>query len=411
MSDIYNPSKPLSLEAMDAPKRAGDVFGDPGATAPVVPPPGSDIVVAGTDLFFAQATREYDEGLINQVLWTKVLASSAGDKAKAKLAYLRSRATELRLAKRDENVADETARARALPAAEIVQLAGQARVQPASAEVEATARPARKRKRAYMTGIASALGISVLVGLGWLLAVGRAPDTAQPSARTAAPAIAKAAAQGASAQQAAANAATVTNEPPREDWPRKVRELREAGNWNVLVLYATEWTRLEPANATAWNELSAGYVKLRQLDEATAAANKAVQLAPSDATYWRTLGQVNMAADEPDAALRAFEQATTLDDKDVYSFVQTGVINAQSERLPQARAAFDKALATSPDDVQALCGQALIAQKQGRIKDAEALARQLKTLSGKCGDWSEPDTVTRTVRRSASYRPVPAPHR
>ena len=53
-----------------------------------------------------------------------------------------------------------------------------------------------------------------------------------------------------------------------DDFSRKVSELKAAGNWNVLVLYAVEWARKAPANAEAWNELSLGYAKLRQFNDA-----------------------------------------------------------------------------------------------------------------------------------------------
>ena len=48
----------------------------------------------------------------------------------------------------------------------------------------------------------------------------------------------------------------------------RIDKLREVGNWNVLVLLATEWTRREPGNPRAWMQLSEGYVELRQLPEA-----------------------------------------------------------------------------------------------------------------------------------------------
>jgi Flp pilus assembly protein TadD len=69
-----------------------------------------------------------------------------------------------------------------------------------------------------------------------------------------------------------------------------VRQLRAAGNWNVLVLYAAEWTRKEPDNAAAWNHLAVGYSNLRQYNDALDAAERAVQLAPADAIAWRNLG-------------------------------------------------------------------------------------------------------------------------
>ena len=105
---------------------------------------------------------------------------------------------------------------------------------------------------------------------------------------------------------------------------RKVQELRDAGNFNVMVLFATEWTRKEPDNAAAWDELRIGYVHLRQYEDARSAAKKAVQLAPDDARMWRNLASVNMDLDDPEGALAAFEQASARNSTDVDSLHAIG---------------------------------------------------------------------------------------
>lgn len=178
-----------------------------------------------------------------------------------------------------------------------------------------------------------------------------------------------------------------------DDFVGKVRELREAGNWNVLVLYAVEWTRKQPGNPQAWKELSTGYVMLRQFDEALEAATRAVQLAPADFELWQTLGQVNVALAQPAKALVAFERAADLNGRDVTSLIQAGMLNAELGHLPQAREAFARALAVSPGDVDALCGSASIAQKEGRSKDADAFMRQVKSVERVCRDSTVAETV------------------
>ena len=55
----------------------------------------------------------------------------------------------------------------------------------------------------------------------------------------------------------------------------KVQELLHAGNWNVLVLHAAEWTRKQPENANAWKHLSVGYANLGQTADALAAMYRA----------------------------------------------------------------------------------------------------------------------------------------
>jgi cytochrome c-type biogenesis protein CcmH/NrfG len=150
-----------------------------------------------------------------------------------------------------------------------------------------------------------------------------------------------------------------------------VQQLKNEGKWNVLVLYASEWTRKDPNNAAAWYELSVGYANLRQHEEAFDAATKAVQLSPGNPLFWRNLGHVNVAV----------------------------------ERLPEAGMAFDRALAVSSDDVDALCGAALIAQRQGRPKDADAIATRVKSLDGRCPRVSDGETVMVVVGSPAARKP------
>ena len=54
----------------------------------------------------------------------------------------------------------------------------------------------------------------------------------------------------------------------RAEREAKVQELMGAGNWNVLVLHAAEWTRKDPTYADAWKYLAVGYANMRQHDDA-----------------------------------------------------------------------------------------------------------------------------------------------
>jgi tetratricopeptide (TPR) repeat protein len=145
--------------------------------------------------------------------------------------------------------------------------------------------------------------------------------------------------------------------------------MKQARNWNVLVLYATEWTRKEPANAAAWRELSVGYANLRQLDDAFDAATRAVSLAPADAEAWRGLGRVNFAL----------------------------------ERWPDAGTAFEKALAVRADDQDALCGAAAVARREGRFKDADALSRRMGA-DASCPGYGDVESVSVSVRSAPPKR-------
>jgi len=150
-----------------------------------------------------------------------------------------------------------------------------------------------------------------------------------------------------------------------------VQQLKDAANWNVLVLYASKWTRDEPNNAAAWKELSIGYENLRQFDDAVVAATKAAELSPTEALLWRNVGHLNVTLD----------------------------------RLPEAASAFDRALAISNADADALCGAALVAQRSGQMKEADAIARQVKSTGGTCPGASDGESVTVAARTAAPTKP------
>ncbi|MEO8565134.1 MAG: tetratricopeptide repeat protein, partial [Betaproteobacteria bacterium] len=163
-----------------------------------------------------------------------------------------------------------------------------------------------------------------------------------------------------------------TNEGGADALAATVRELKIAGNWNVLVLYANEWTRKEPNSAAAWRELSVGYANLQQFNDALDAATKAVQLAPQDALPWRNLGQINLTVD----------------------------------RLPEAAVAFGKALAVNPDDADSRCGAALVAERQARPKDPTAVTRRVGPADGGCFDMSFGDANVVSASGAAARKPA-----
>ena len=282
-------------------------------------------------------------------------------------------------------------------------------------EEDRQATPVERPSRKKLTAIAAAVGCLVIVA-GLVIAL-RSESTPAPQVQPVAPAIAAAEARAPAAAPAPpAVSSPVTNSPASPDqgpafgdFGGRLQALKDAGNWNVFVIYATEWARKQPGNPDAWRELSFGYLKLRQFRDALDAAKKAVELAPGSFLAWQSLGKVNLGLEESSAALAAFERAAALNDQDVVSLVQAGMLDARLGRLPEARVAFSKALALSPEDVDALCGAAAVAQKEGRAKDAEAMAQQLKSLNGICRDSGSVESVHVPSSGPAGYRSPASP--
>jgi tetratricopeptide (TPR) repeat protein len=388
------------LSLVDVPAISGDAAETPAVTksgAPAGTASASALPLEAQDGSLAEAEKEYAAGRVDAPLWTWAVEQAGGDKAQARRIYLDGRAIALRAAKRNEDAPPPTPVVRAPPAPvvkarrnapELGSFAREGRNAPAAKETSRTRRGSARPNRRQVILAAGVLG-TVVVITGWVaLRSWSSPAQQQSVAKPAAPVnVAR------TAPVAANTSGPARENVPGEDFAGRVQALEKAGNWNLLVIYAAEWTRKQPGNAEPWKRLSMGYIKLRQFGDALDAATKAVQLAPEDFLQWQNLGQINVALQRPEEALLAFRRAEALNDRDLVSLVQDGILNTQLGRLPDAKIAFAKALALGPEDVQALCGAAAIAQKEGRVKDADAMARQVTSLGGRCRDSNGSESV------------------
>jgi tetratricopeptide (TPR) repeat protein len=379
-------------------------------------PPSTDSerapTAASEDRFLAKAAKEHAAGHVDPPLWARAVAQAGADTALATRIYLDSRATALRVAKRNANSARRARVVEVLsnaPDPDFVAEEAKFGDETASKEGKRSRRGTEEPNRRRMFLAAAALGSVIIVAGSIALWPENGP--AQPTKLAGPASPVGASGRSASLRQTAA-ATTNTSEPVREaisneEIVSRVQALEKAGNWNLLVIYAVEWTRKQPDNAAAWRELSRGYVKLRQFGESLDAAMKAVQVAPEDFLVWQNLGQLHAALQRPVEALSAFQRAVALNDRDAISLVQEGLLNTQLGHLSDARIAFDKALALSPENAEALCGAASLAQKEGRLKDAEAMMRQVSSVGGGCRDPNAGDSVRVAASNPAQSRPKP----
>jgi len=373
------------------------------------PPPAAPSAGTGSeqaprreeDRYLMKAMREHASGSIDPALWAHAMAQARDDRAAATRLYLQSRATAIRVEKRNEQAARR--------AGVVEALSGDTNAQPPAAEAPQASAAAPAPKGA-LSALASRMGGKRLITIGGALGVAVVgaflvfrPGTAPvPQTSAAKPAAA--------APAPAASAKVERQEIPSEELAARVGAMKDAGNWNLLVINAVEWTRRYPANRDAWKELSLGYVQLRQWNDALDATRKAIALAPDDLLLWQTLGQVYVNLRRPVDAVEAFQRATALNERDVGSWVQQGQLNIQIRRLPDAKAAFERALAVNPGDVEALCGQLTVAQKEEREKDAAALARQVGSLGASCPEsYSGQTSVVKATQRVDNLKPERKP--
>lgn len=367
-------SKALALEPVEFPTAGAGSPRAPLEEVSAKDKPQRDLRMTSADEFLATAAKEYEAGTVDQALWRRAADQCRGDASLVIAAYLNARATVLRH-KRDETAKNKPRPVSPNPAPSDSEIEVEADIETASANLAGVLARAKRMKLWYAAGAAAAFAV-----VGAIVFLVASPGGSDPAlARTASPSTNRSAPSPArtSAQATSADAQGSGGAGSAPTLAATVQQLKAAGNWNVVVLYATEWTRKEPGNAAAWHELSAGYAKLRQYNEALDAAAKAVQLAPGDSLVWRNLGQINLAVD----------------------------------RLPEAGFAFDRALAVSPDDADARCGAALVAQRQSRPKDPGAISARVGPSDAGCPELASESAVSVVVGSPAAGKPVPLPRR
>ena len=358
--------KALALEPVEVSTPAGDGSADAKGQR--------DLRMTTLDEFLAQAAREYEAGNIDQAVWRRAADQCGDDASLAVAAYLRTRATALQLKHKLGERSETQARAASSTRG---ASDGKAPSEP-HAEIVSTkftgVRPRNPKSKLIYLAAAAAAFVVVVAVVYLLVSPPERKSVQLPVAHAAAPSTNQSApAPPRTEQPVVKSASGVTNQDdPGTKLETTVQQLKSVGKWNVLVLYAAEWTRQEPNNATAWNELSVGYAKLQQFNDALDAATKAVQLSPGDSLLWRNLGQINLTVD----------------------------------RLPEAGIAFDKALALSPDDADARCAATLVAERQARPKDTVATVRRVKPVDGSCPDMTYGENATVAAGGSATRKPI-----
>jgi len=405
-------TKPMTLELVpvETSPMAEDGNGDAakGAPAAPVPPPAPaaapaaaepsiEFVAPGAapidldatqpihaDRFLREATLQYQEGHVDAPLWDRALAQANGDKERAAALYIERRAIALRMLERERRARPHGGESHA------ARPPGAAAGLPASGDVDDWRHPpAESPLIRFRIPIIAAGGLVPLLVAGWFVIGHYASRSAEPAtpavpapatARGKAPAAAKPAAPAA---PAAAPAAPATGRASAA-LMQKIDELREAKNWNLLVLYLVEWTRQEPRSVDAWNQLRAGYVTLRQYEDALTAAKKAAELKPDDATMRARIGDVHAYRDDPAAALAAYEEAASRDPADADSRIRIGLLHAQLGRSVEAKSALDGALAIVPGDPLALCVRTGIAQMTTAPGDTYGRGREARSIDAKC---------------------------
>jgi len=360
--------KALALEPIEDSASAAKANAAPDDKESIKAGAKHDLHLTTTDEFLTAAAKEYEAGEIDAALWQRAEEQSRGDASLVIAAYLRARATALKLEKKEH----QRSQRRARPAS-----AGSPRKADsgplAKESIASTGARPRELQPVIKYAAAGVAALGLVAAGVWLIASPRQGGPVPPVVSAAVPAPTRPAPAASLVNVRAAVGGASQSGPDSAEVEAKVQELKRTGNWNMLVIYATEWTRKQPASGAAWHELSVGYLNLRQFADALDAAKKAAQMAPDNASLWTDLGRINLTIQRP----------------------------------TEAGIAFDRALALSPDDTDALCGAASAAQQQRRPSDAAAFSKRVKSGES-CRDANDGTSVVSAASASTTRMPAPS---
>jgi S1-C subfamily serine protease/cytochrome c-type biogenesis protein CcmH/NrfG len=345
------------------------------------------------------ARQEQVQGKRDQSLWSRALSQASGDESLAKAAYIQARAVALRDEERDKLWQESVRTAKVQEIADRLH----SRAAPLKKTDSETANdePRGRMNRGVAAGVVfggvCALAVALAFGIGWWTDDRAVPDPQPPIADS-------------SPQQ---KTATDPAQPPsasRDDvrrvqnedtFPNRIARFKEDRQWTLVVLHATEWTRKEPQNAIAWNELGIGHIELRQFAEAERAFRSALTIRPTSSVIWSNLGVSHWERSEARSAVLAFHEAVRLDPRDAKAFAYLGSIYLTYGKYADARVALDSALSVEPGNANALCGAGFVAYYERRFKDMQSLAAKLRPLDHACSA-----RLTELVPRQDARQPI-----
>ena len=138
---------------------------------------------------------------------------------------------------------------------------------------------------------------------------------------------------------------------------------------------------LNPANATAHNNLGVILLKRKKLDEAMAHFLKALQAKPSDPHCRRNIGDTLIHQGKTDEAMARYREALRLDPKYTEVRVNLGLLLLMARRHDEATAEFAEAVRHDPDNAQTHYHLGRALKRQGKSAAAVPKYRRALELS------------------------------
>jgi Flp pilus assembly protein TadD len=160
------------------------------------------------------------------------------------------------------------------------------------------------------------------------------------------------------------------------EWVKRAIALGSLKDWQGLLDWCTKWTRSEPRESDAWNNLGVAYEKLNRNNEAIEGFRQALRINPEDATAWYNLGVTYYKLNRYSQAVEAYRQALRINPEKADTWNNLGLTYSNLNRYNEAVEAGRQALRINPKNASAWSNLGLAYNKLNRYNEAIEASRQ-----------------------------------
>jgi tetratricopeptide (TPR) repeat protein len=137
------------------------------------------------------------------------------------------------------------------------------------------------------------------------------------------------------------------------EWWKGAIALEKLKDWQGMIDWCQKWTKSEPENAEAWNNLGRAYGELNRYDDAIEAYRQILRIDPEHAYVRNIIGAMYVFSGNPSAAVVAFRQALRFNPEDDKAWGNLGTTYGNLNRYDDAIEAFRQTLRINPENAYA----------------------------------------------------------
>lgn len=179
----------------------------------------------------------------------------------------------------------------------------------------------------------------------------------------------------------------LVNYPSTDDSNEGIN-LSEEGNYTEAIRAFDEALKINPQNATTWNEKGMVLAKLRKYDDAIKAYDEALKINPQNVDAWKNKGNALRNLGRYEEAFEAWDEALKINPQFAKAWFSKGNALSDLGKYEEAIKAYDEALKINPKDNDTWNNKGNALSNIGRYEEAiKALDEALKINSQDAEVW------------------------